>query len=293
MSGMSPEDDRSVRNAIFAARQAVEGSGAQQGGRAIQAPVPMQEIQIPSAQVPLPSRGLVYPVDSPLYGKESVDIKGMTTQEEDILMSRALIKKGTVINELIRACLLTPGVAVNDMLAGDRNALMVAIRITGYGPEYTPIVQCPSCEQKTEYPIDLSNLDIKPLELDPVLPGQNRFSFLLPVSKKNVVFRFLTGKDEEEIANIIETKKKKGLAVDSVITTRLISCVVAIDGVEDRSVIAKQIAYLPARDSLMLRKYMEQHEPGIDMRCQFECPNCGHTEEVAVPMGASFFWPNS
>lgn len=293
MSGMSPEDDRAVRNAIFAARQAAEGNGTQQGTRGVQVPVPMQEIQIPSAQVPLPSRGLVYPTNSPLYGKEAVDIKGMTAQEEDILMSRALIKKGTVIQELIRACLLTPGVSVNDILAGDRNALMVAIRITGYGPEYTPIVQCPSCEQKSEYPIDLSNLDIKTLELEPVSPGENKFSYLLPVSKKQVVFRFLTGKDEEEIAAIVEAKKKRGLAVDSVITTRLMSSVVAIDGNEDRSFIAKQISYLPARDSLMLRKYMEQHEPGIDMRCQFECSNCGHTEEVAVPMGPTFFWPNS
>ena len=99
MSGMSPEDDRAVRNAIFAARQAAEGNKV--------SAVPMQEIQIPSAQVPLPSRGLVYPVGSPLHGKEFIDIKGMTTQEEDILMSRALIKKGTVITELIRSCLLT------------------------------------------------------------------------------------------------------------------------------------------------------------------------------------------
>lgn len=286
MSGMSPEDDRATRNAIFAARQAVESA-------ARNAPVPMQEIQIPSAQVPLPSHGLVYPVDSPLHGKEFIDIKGMTTQEEDILMSRALIKKGTVINELIRSCVLTPGIVVNDMLAGDRNAIMVAIRITGYGPEYTPIVQCPNCEQKTEYPINLSDLDIKPLELTPVEAGANRFAFKLPVSGKTVVFRFLTGKDEEEIATLVENKKKKGLAVDSVITTRLTTAIVAIDGVEDRSAIAKQVPYLPARDSLMLRRYMEQHEPGIDMRCQFDCPNCSHTEEVAIPMGASFFWPNS
>lgn len=285
MSGMSPEDERVVKNSIFAARQAAEGNKV--------SAVPMQEIQIPSAQVPLPSRGLVYPVTSPLHGKEFIDIKGMTTQEEDILMSRALIKKGTVITELIRSCLLTPGVSVNDLLAGDRNALMVAIRITGYGPEYVPVVQCPSCDQKTEYPINLSDLDIKPLELDPVEPGVNRFSFKLPVSGKVVTFRFLTGKDEEEIAAIVEAKKKKGLAVDSVITTRLTSCVLSIDGVEDRNAIAKNIIYLPARDSLALRKYMEQHEPGIDMRCQFECPNCGHTEEVAIPMGASFFWPNS
>jgi hypothetical protein len=287
MSGMSPEDERAVKNAIFSARQAVEGAANRTP------PGMMQEIQIPSAQVPLPSRGLVYPVDSPLHKQEFVDIKAMTAQEEDILMSRALIKKGTVINELIRSCLLTPGVLVNDMLAGDRNALMVAIRITGYGPEYTPVVQCPSCEQKTEYPIDLSNLDIKPLEIAPVETGVNRFAFRLPVSSREVNFRFLTGKDEEEIAAIVEAKKKKGIAVDSVITTRLISAIVSIDGNTDRNFVAKQIPYLSARDSLALRKYMEKHEPGIDMRCDFECPNCGHSEEVALPMGASFFWPNS
>lgn len=286
MSGMSPEDERAVKNAIFAARQAAEGA-AKSG------PVPMQEIQIPSAQVPLPSRGVVYPPESPLHGQEFVDIKAMTTQEEDILMSRALIKKGTVINELIRACLLTPGVTVNDLLAGDRNALMVAIRITGYGPEYVPIVQCPSCEQKSEYPINLSDLEIKSLDIEPVAPGVNRFAFKLPVSQKVVHFRFLTGKEEEEIAAQVEAKKKKGIAVDNVVSTRLLFSVLSVDGNEDRSHIAKTITYLPARDSLALRRYMETHEPGIDMHCSFECPNCGHTEVVAVPMGASFFWPSS
>jgi hypothetical protein len=289
-SGMTPDAQRELKNSIFAARQAVEQAGAVSRADAARKEL---GIEIPSALVPLPSKGLVYPVGSPLYGKEEVEIKGMTTQEEDILMSRALIKKGTVITELIRSCLMDPSVVVNDLLSGDRNALMVAVRITGYGPEYTPQVQCPACESRQEYQINLSDLEIKPLDIEPVSPGVNQFAFQLPVSKKTVVFRFLTGKEEEEIMALMENKKKKGLANDNVVTTRLFYSIVSIDGNTDRSTISKYIQFMAARDSLFLRQYIDKHEPGIDMRHPFECKNCGHTEVIAVPMGASFFWPNT
>jgi hypothetical protein len=217
----------------------------------------------------------------------------MTTQEEDILMSRALIKKGTVITELIRSCLLQPGVSVNDLLSGDRNALMVAIRITGYGEEYKAQVACPSCETKQDHIVNLSELEIKPLEIEPSVPGMNSFEFVLPITKKKVLFRFLTGKEEEEITTLMENRKKKGLANDNVVTTRLFFSVIAVDGDTDKSKISKYIQYLPARDSLALRQYIDKNEPGIDMKSQFECTSCGHTEVIAVPMGASFFWPSS
>lgn len=281
---------RELKNAIFAARQAVENAGAISRAEAAR-----QElgIEIPSALVPLPSKGLVYPAGTPLHNKEEVEIKGMTTQEEDILMSRALIKKGTVITELIRSCLMEPGIQVNDLLSGDRNALMVAVRITGYGPEYVAQVACPSCELKQEYSIDLSALEIKPLEIEPSAPGVNEFEFVLPVSKKKVVFRFLTGREEEEIMAQMENKKKKGIVNDNVVTTRLFFSIISIDGNKDRSTISKYIQYMTARDSLALRQYIDKHEPGIDMRHPFDCKSCGHSEVVAVPMGASFFWPNS
>ena len=281
---------RETRNAIFAARQAVENAGAISRAEAARMEL---GIEIPSALVPLPSKGLVYPVGSPLYHKEEIEIKGMTTQEEDILMSRALIKKGTVITELIRACLMEPGVQVNDLLSGDRNALMVAVRITGYGPEYTAQVACPKCEEKQEYSIDLSALEIKPLEIEPCSPGANLFEFILPVSKKRVEFRFLTGKEEEEIIALMENKKKKGLANDNVVTTRLFFSIVSVDGNTDRSTVSKYIQYMSARDSLALRQFIDKHEPGIDMRHPFDCKHCGASEVVAVPMGASFFWPNA
>ena len=290
MSDEMSADQREIKNSIFAARQMVEQHGAISRAEAAR-----QElgIEIPSALVPLPSRGLVYPEGSPLFRKEEVEIKGMTTQEEDILMSAALIKKGTVITELIRACLLDPGIQVNDLLSGDRNALMVAVRITGYGPEYTPQIECPKCELRQEFSIDLSSLEIKPLEIEPVTPGVNHFAFMLPVSKKKVVFRFLTGREEEEIMALMENKKKKGLPNSNVVTTRLFFSIYSIDGITDRSTINKYVQAMAALDSLKLRHYIDQNEPGIDMKHEFSCRSCGHSEVVAVPMGASFFWPNS
>ena len=287
--GMSAEQ-REIKNSIFAARQMVESAGAISRAEAAR-----QElgIEIPSALVPLPSRGLVYPQGSPLFRKEEVEIKGMTTQEEDILMSAARIKKGTVITELIRACLLDPSIQVNDLLSGDRNALMVAVRITGYGPEYTPQIECPKCELRQEFSIDLSSLEIKPLEIEPETPGVNLFSFMLPVSKKKVVFRFLTGREEEEIMALMENKKKKGLANSNVVTTRLFFSIHSVDGITDRSTINKYVQAMSALDSLKLRHYIDQNEPGIDMKHEFSCKSCGHSEVVAVPMGASFFWPNT
>lgn len=290
---MSPEEAREVKNSIFAARTAVEGDHSPEMISRAEAAKKELGINIPSANVPLPSRGLVYPAGSFLYGKDSVDIKGMTTQEEDILTSPALIKKGTVITELIRSCLLESSVSVNDLLSGDRNALMVAIRITGYGVEYNPMIQCPACEQRQEFNVNLSELEIKPLMIEPVTPGQNQFAFKLPISGRTVIFRFLTGKEEEEILALMENKKKKGLQNSNVVSTRLFYSILSIDGETDRSKISKLITFMQARDSLALRQYIDKHEPGIDMRHPFDCKNCGHSEVVAMPMTAAFFWPNT
>ena len=82
----------------------------------------------------------------PWHACETVDIKAMTAREEDILTSRAFIKKGTVITELIRSCLVDKRIDPNSLLSGDRNALMVAIRVTGYGVEYSTEVTCPVCD---------------------------------------------------------------------------------------------------------------------------------------------------
>lgn len=246
---------------------------------------------VPYESVPLPSNGLVYPEGTALHGRKTVDIRVMTAREEDILTSRALIKKGTVITELLRSCLMDKQIDVQDMIAGDRNAIMVALRITGYGAEYGAEIECNECGHHYENSFDLSALPIKRLEIEPVAPGENMFLFELPTSKRKVMFKFLTGKDEEDINTIQEKMKKLGNLQDSYVTTKLKHSIVKIDNVAKKSEIALFVDRMRARDSRDLRRFIDKNEPGIIMKQEASCPACGYDEEVSMPLGASFFWP--
>ena len=249
--------------------------------------------EVPLETVPLPSAGRVYPTTSSLYGREMVEIKAMTAREEDILTSSALLKKGTVITELIRSCLTDKSINPIDMLSGDRHALMIAIRITGYGAEYDGEVECNECQNKSPRQFNLGELPIKRLSIAPVAEGLNLFEFVLPYTKMNVRFKFLTGRDEEEIQATNVKQKKLQLQSDSLITTNLLYSIVSINGVEDRAKIAGFVRMMPARDSLALRNYIHDNEPGISMYQDVTCPSCGHSEEVSMPIGTSFLWPSS
>lgn len=168
-------------------------------------------LDIPIEIVPLPSAGKAYAPNHPLHAKDQVEIRAMTAREEDILTSKALLKKGTVVSELIKSCLTDKLVNPADLLNGDRNALMVAIRITGYGAEYDAEVECGECSVKTPQQFALGELPIRHLSLEPVTPGANLFEFTLPYSKKAVRFKFMTGRDEEEIQATQEKQKKLGM----------------------------------------------------------------------------------
>jgi hypothetical protein len=170
---------------------------------------------------------------------------------------------------------------------------MIALRITGYGPAYDVEIPCGSCHQKGKYTFNLADLPIKRLAIDPVAKGENVFETRLPISGKIVKFKFLTGADEENILAAQEKMKKIVQGVETLITTKLKSCIVALDGNTDRLFIDRFVGTMPARDSLYLRKYIDHNEPGVEMKVEFTCNNidCGHSEEVALPLGPSFFWP--
>jgi len=249
-------------------------------------------IKIPTESVPLPSRGLLYPPQHPFHRREVVDIKMMTAVEEDILTSQSLLKKGTVITELIKSCLVD-NVNPNDLLSGDRNALMIAIRITGYGARYDGEVTCSECGAKTPRDFNLADLDIKSLKIEPAVEGQNVFDFKLPRLKAPVQFRFLTGRDEEDILKTSERQKKLGISQDNLVTTNLIHSIVSVNGVDDRAKLSHFVRMMPASDSNDLRRYIKENEPGVDMKVESECKACGHVEEVAMPIGVTFLWPNA
>ena len=250
-------------------------------------------IEIPVESVPIPSRGIIYDPSSSLYNRETVDIRPMTAREEDILMSRAYIKNGTVLTELIKSCLVDKTIDPDMLISGDRNAILTSLRITGYGAEYDVAVDCPHCSFTNKKTFNLSQLKLKRLEIDPVELGKNLFEISLPVTKKTLKVKFLTGHDEREMSITNERRKKQGFTQNSAITDRLVKSIHSVENISDKNKISIFVKNLPARDSLALRRFLDKHEPGVDMSAWMTCDSCHEESEVAIPMGVSFFWPES
>lgn len=252
----------------------------------------MSENKFPSEIIDLPSEGKLYPEGHPCRDGK-IEIKYMTAKEEDILTSRAYIKNGSVISKLISSCLTDKTINPDDLISGDRNALLIALRITGYGADYTLEINCPACGKTNTSTFDLSSLPIKRLQIDPVERGENIFEVQLPITKKNVRVKFLNGHDEKEMMIINERKKKNGFNVESAVTDRLARSIMSIEGITDKNKIGLFVQHMPARDSLALRRFLDDHEPGVDMKSHMTCKHCHEESEVDLPIGATFFWPDA
>lgn len=252
---------------------------------------------IPIESIPLPSNGIVYPQNSVLHGLDSIEIRAMTAKEEDILTSKALIKKGTLISQLLNNCIVTRGVNSDMLLSGDRNALMVALRITGYGSDYGVTVACPHCGEKSDQTFSLGNLGIKRLAIEPVELGRNEFEFLLPKLNKKIRFKFMTGRDELDMHEMQERMKKTGGIGNNLVTQRLKYAITAVESsagyITEKTKIDMFVQSMPAMDSMSLRKYIEDNEPGLDMTVEMSCPHCDTESNLRLPIGPSFFWPDS
>jgi len=249
-------------------------------------------IEIPVDLVTLPSRGSVYGPEHPFHNVEETEIRCMSAKEEDLLTSRALIKKGTVVTELLKACLLNKAVDVDSLLVGDRNALLIAIRVSGYGPEYSVRIECPNCGEQFDNSFSLANLKIKRLSIEPTIPNSNVFSFKLPSSGWDVQFKLFTGADDLLLSQDAEKRKKMGLQIDNLVTRRLVYSLTSINGETDKQKISRMVSSLRAGDSLALRRYIDQIEPGVDMNQEAQCKSCGDSSTVDVPVGPTFFWPD-
>lgn len=255
--------------------------------------------EIPTLEIDLPSKGRVYPEGSGVANADRVEIYAMTARQEDILTNRALARKGTLITHLLNSAFKMRGLDSRNMLTGDRNAIMVGLRVSGYGQEYNVEVQCPACSEKSKQGFDLAKLPIQRLGTEPMTAGTNRFEWKLPVTKSRVHFKFLTGADEEELSMVQDQQRKAGLSPDSsnLITEGLKAVIVAIEKngemVEDRPFIDRFVRYMPAFDSKSLRKHMADNEPSVIMKGRMVCPFCAEASEVDMPLGADFFWPGA
>ena len=245
----------------------------------------------PTEVLSLPSKGLLYPEDSPLRSG-TIDVKYMTAKEEDILTSQNLITQGVVIERLLQSVIATPGVKLDDLLIGDKNALMVGTRVLGYGQNYDVMIMDPETGEEVETVIDLSKLDHKKID-ESLLTNGNNFEYELPNSKRKIGFKLLTHKDEMEINEILKSleKAEKITGVSSEVTTRLKYQIASIDGNTEQKTIDNFVdnEFL-AIDAREYRKYVQTITPDIDLTFNYTSGN-GNTTQVGVPLGIDFFWP--
>jgi len=241
----------------------------------------MSEFKLPTEIVELPSKGLLYPEDSEL-AKGTVEIKYMTAKEEDILTNQSYISNGTVLDKLLKS-LIVSKINFDDLLIGDKNAIMIASRILGYGSEYTFEY---NGETQT---IDLSQIENKPLNEELFTSRVNEFTFTLPKSKNTITFKLLNHKDEQDISRELEGLKKINKDASPELSTRLKYIITSIEGNRERKDIRNFVDnYLLAQDSRALREYIKSIQPDVDLTF---FPSEG-SDRVNIPIGISFFWPD-
>ena len=240
--------------------------------------------KFPSEIIDLPSKGKFYPSDSPL-SSGTIEMKYMTAKEEDILTNQNYIEKGIVIDKLLQALIVDKTIDYNQLLAGDKNALLLAARILGYGKDYEfTYLGEPQL-------VDLSAIDNKPLHPDVEKATENAFTYTLPTTGTVLTFKLLSHADEQSIDQEVKGLKKINKDSSAELSTRLKHMIVAVNGdSEKKNVRAFVDNEFLARDSRAFRNYLRDFQPDVDLKFY---PENGPEGGVDLPIGVNFLWPDA
>ena len=252
---------------------------------------------VPTEIIDLPSKGMLYPQGHPLHGKDTIEIKQMTAKEEDMLTSRSLLQKGVALDRVLSSIIIDKSINADTLLVGDRNALIIAARISAYGNEYNTKVTCPACGTVQEYNFDLnqqnvySGSDVEEFVTDTATDGI--FTTKLPRTGLNIGFRVLTGADERRLIEGVEMDRKNKKVHERNVTRQLLNMIVSVNDNTTSEAVNYVVENLPSVDVRHLRQAYKAASPNVDLTQHFECNNCGHEQDMEVPLNADFFWPDA
>jgi hypothetical protein len=247
--------------------------------------------EFPTEVISLPSEGKCYPEGHPLSSGQ-VTIKYMTAKEEDILSSQNLIKKGIVLDKLLESVVVDS--SIDDLVVGDKNAIMLATRILGYGANYQVELTDPFSGERQQVTIDLSKVQTKDIDYSK-LKRDNKYDFTLPQSGKKIKFKLLSHRDEKDVQAEVAALEKLSKGANPVeVTTRLRKMIIEVEGNAERGFINNWVTnQLLAQDSRALRAYVREFAPDLDLKFQFTSDITGETEALDIPFGVSFFYPSN
>ena len=239
--------------------------------------------KFPTEMVELPSRGLLYPKDSPLASGK-IEMKYMTAKEEDILTNQNYIQQGVVIDKLLQSLIVTP-ITYGDLLVGDKNAILIASRVLGYGKDYDF-----EYKGRTES-VDLSEIKHKDVEYKHLKPGKNEFPYVMPATNTAITFKLLTHADEQAITQEVKGLQKLNKDSSAELSTRLKKIITSVEGDSTPSTIRGYVDnFLLARDSRAFREHIRQIQPDVDLKF---FPEDGPEGGVDIPIGVTFLWPDA
>jgi hypothetical protein len=252
--------------------------------------------------VDLPTKGKFYPQDHPLHNKETVEIKQMTAKEEDILTNRTYIKKGVVIDRLIQSVLIDKSIDVSSLYIGDKNAIMVASRISAYGPEYSVSLVCDQCGNKSNHSINLEETTHRTADIIEEEAVSNQALKHERLENGNILLKLpktgwyaecclMNGMDEKRLLQITERKRQAGQPDELSLSEQLGIIVVSINTVSDQRMLAEGIQNMPAFDAKYLRNTYSKLVPNVVIKKAYTCSACLSEQNVEVPFTQEFFWP--
>lgn len=241
------------------------------------------DFNLPHDVVQLPSNGVFYKSQ-----KKSVKVGYLTASDENILVNIDGNKtiKETIIIPLLRNKLYEREIRPEDLLEGDVEAILLFLRNTSFGPEYTIIVTDPRTGKQFETTILLDELNITKPNIQP--NNEGLFEVVLPVSGAHVKLKLLSLMDTMEIDKIVDLYPIGYNA--PIVTTRLMKMIVELNGDKDQNKIATFIQTMPIRDSKYIRNFMKENEPRLDLKRTVIAPS-GEKVDVNINFGVEFFRP--
>lgn len=272
------------------------------GAAALQAPEPVSNfnnqiqtvhISTPTHFVELPSKGLLYPANHPLHKKETIELKFMTAKEEDILASEQLIRKGVVLDRFMESLIIDKSIDPLSLLVCDRTAVLIEARVNGYGPQYQVDVGCGTCGAVNAVDYDLEEREVSFVDSDErglySITSRGTFVTTLPRSQAEIEFKLPTGKDEK----IHSLTTEKNNLVSSTVTDQLKRIIISVNGNGDVGFVQAFANTMPAMDSRHLRTVLKKATPDYKLQYDMVCDKCGTSQEVVIPVGTKFFWPDA
>ena len=241
------------------------------------------KFKFPTEKIELPSKGLVYPKDNPL-SSGVIEMKYMTAREEDIITNQNYIQKGIVVDKLLQS-LIVSKVDYNDLVVGDKNALLVAARVLGYGKDYEFTYRGES------HTVDLASLENREID-ESLFDNKNEFEFILPSSGTSVTFRLMTqgleNKIDRELRGLAKLKKE----VSPEMSTRMKYIITSVGGDDEPKAVREFVDnYLLARDAKALRNHIVDFQPDVNFKFEIE-NSAGLYEEIDIPITSNFFFPD-